>query len=294
MHKLNLSKLANENMILIQKFELSKNISLELLMPSLESKFNYFQEPTEKLHMADQAFVRFKENNKEISIGENMIDTLLDTFRDSFKSALNGTIVLPEDVKVGTLGYHKNINIMDETADLLYCPDAWLCSGDNVEAWIYNEGKKIFLEISPDYPWLYSDLDEAKTDSLFVPFESFIKQYKPIFVQELPKKTVAQWLIQCEEVIAKLDRTPPQEGGIPFRIGRPVNGQAALDNSLAIEGINLPHRIAVHNHEFVILNQISSSPLVYHGHVRLWRDLTEHMQATFKKANLVTAKGKIK
>lgn len=79
--------------------------------------------------------------------------------------------------------------------------------------------------------------------------------------------------------------------GNSVKSARPINGQKALDNSLKIEGVNSPHRIAVSDGQFVVLKKTSDN--LFHGYSCTWKDLTAAMQQTLVKASLATRKGKI-
>ncbi len=77
----------------------------------------------------------------------------------------------------------------------------------------------------------------------------------------------------------------------------PKNGQQALDNSVSLPG-HTTRRIGVSCNEIVILDQ--TSPGLYHGHVRTWKELvsggckkTKRMQQALIKNNLVSSSGKI-
>jgi len=72
---------------------------------------------------------------------------------------------------------------------------------------------------------------------------------------------------------------------------RPINGQAALDNSIQIS-TNSPRRIGVSGGQFVVLDQTSVG--IFHGHVRTWNELTNQMQSVLYKWGVVTKNGKIK
>lgn len=278
-------------MNLIQKFELDKNKSIEIVIPDAKDKINYFQEPTENLHMADRVFVLYRENNGQITIGENYLDSVVETLQDALVYALSNDIILPKNVNVGEVELAYNINVMQEDADLMYIPNASLCFGGNFfGAWIYNKGSKIYLEISPKYPWLYSDLNEAKTNDLFISFEEFRKTYKPILIYELSKDCAKQWLAQCNKIADSMEKLIPRESDIAFRIGRPLDGQDALENSFSIKETS-SRRIGISNDQFVVLDKTSEG--IYHGHVRTWKELREEMQAVLKENGLVKSSGKI-
>ncbi len=70
----------------------------------------------------------------------------------------------------------------------------------------------------------------------------------------------------------------------------PIDGQAALDNSLPI-GNNSTRRVGVSNGEIVVLDETSKG--IFHGHVRTWKQLSNEMQSVLRKAGLANKKGKV-
>lgn len=76
----------------------------------------------------------------------------------------------------------------------------------------------------------------------------------------------------------------------------PIDGQAALDNSLLIKETS-PRRISINKGQFVVLDRTlpasDCSPDIYHGHVRTWEELDPEMREPLQKAGWVNSKGKI-
>lgn len=72
----------------------------------------------------------------------------------------------------------------------------------------------------------------------------------------------------------------------------PVNGQAALDNSIQVKPTS-PRRIGIDskNGDFVVFDKTSDN--VFHGHVREWKDLHPDMQNALQKSGKVSGNGKI-
>lgn len=70
-------------------------------------------------------------------------------------------------------------------------------------AWLYNnfEGDIIF-EITPFYPYMYSEPEE---ESNYISYEEWIKTYKPYFIREIPIKTAQEWLKQTESILQIID-----------------------------------------------------------------------------------------
>uniref|UniRef100_UPI0015827C56 RHS repeat-associated core domain-containing protein n=1 Tax=Burkholderia diffusa TaxID=488732 RepID=UPI0015827C56 len=78
----------------------------------------------------------------------------------------------------------------------------------------------------------------------------------------------------------------------------PINGQAALDNSVQVKDTS-PRRVGVDadNDELVVMDKTRTHPNgdeEFHGHVRCWCDLHNDQQSALKKSGMVTSKGKIK
>jgi hypothetical protein len=78
----------------------------------------------------------------------------------------------------------------------------------------------------------------------------------------------------------------------------PINGQAALDNSVPVKD-TAPRRIGVDtdSEEFVVLDRTrthANGDEEFHGHVRCWCDLHNDQQSALRKAGKVNGKGKIK
>jgi hypothetical protein len=79
---------------------------------------------------------------------------------------------------------------------------------------------------------------------------------------------------------------------------RPIDGQTALDNSVAFSE-DSPNRVGVSSGEFVVLSQtLGAEPSIgraaeFHGHVRSWSALTKSMQTALINAGLVSGRGKI-
>lgn len=71
-------------------------------------------------------------------------------------------------------------------------------------SWIYNapDGAIIF-EVTPIYPYLFSEPEEEPD---YVPYEEWIKTYKPYFITTLSREIAEQWLEQAEHIIKIVER----------------------------------------------------------------------------------------
>lgn len=65
--------------------------------------------------------------------------------------------------------------------------------------WIYEQlDGKIGLELTPIYPW---EPDEDTAEKDFIPYEEWMKTYKPVFKAEVSRGIALEWLKKTEELI---------------------------------------------------------------------------------------------
>ncbi|UUZ60532.1 hypothetical protein [Nocardioides sp. B-3] len=86
----------------------------------------------------------------------------------------------------------------------------------------------------------------------------------------------------------------PKHGSSPH--GRasagPMDGQAALDRSVAISPATTTRRVSfdADHDQFVVFDETTRG--VFHGHVREWSELTPSMQTALKRSGIVDRKGR--
>lgn len=178
-------------------FEIDQLSCIEILIPNVKEKFNYYYKPTEPLHMFDKVTVFFKTKNKKFVIFEDHMNEIIITLKSSLENVIANKSKLPLDIKVGQLGYHYNIDTENERDGVAYeC--FWVWSAKGIQTWMYNKNKKIYLEVSPSYLWFFTNPEQGEE---YVSFEKFLKNYEPLVVQEISVDTVRKWLDQCEKVI---------------------------------------------------------------------------------------------
>ena len=82
----------------------------------------------------------------------------------------------------------------------------WVWSSpDNIQTWLYSLNNKIYLEISQTYPWLFSEPEEGE---LFISFDEYITDYKPIVLIELQEPLIQLWINQCQDILQKMEKVP--------------------------------------------------------------------------------------
>jgi chitinase len=73
--------------------------------------------------------------------------------------------------------------------------------------WIYNDiGGNIIFAITPFYPFLFCDPDEEPN---YLPYEEWIKSYKPYLIAKLSRETAEQWLAQANSILEQIDKNNP-------------------------------------------------------------------------------------
>src|SRR3990167_1546125 len=74
----------------------------------------------------------------------------------------------------------------------------------NLSTWLYNDKNgNIIFEVTPTYHWHYSDPEPDDKD--YIPYEQFIKSYKPLCVKIIPKDVASKLLEQIDEFLKGLE-----------------------------------------------------------------------------------------
>jgi len=197
-------------MNLVGKFQINQGAFIEILIPDTEDKFNYYYEPNNALHMFDEVTVILKKGNAEITLEIDHINEIVQSLRKSLQLTLANECQLPEQITLGELGICYNKNVSARTHNQIDYHRFWLFSlPKGPQTWLYSQDKKIYLEIVPSYPWLYSDLEEEQKKEGFIPFDEFMKTYKPIFVGEISQETAQHWIMQCDKILASMVMVKP-------------------------------------------------------------------------------------
>ncbi|HSC25176.1 MAG TPA: hypothetical protein VLB80_03115 [Candidatus Babeliales bacterium] len=69
----------------------------------------------------------------------------------------------------------------------------------NYISWIYNKSdRSIIFEVTPFYPYMYCEPEE---ESNYIPYNEWIKTYKPYLIREIPRAIAQEWLKQAEYII---------------------------------------------------------------------------------------------
>lgn len=117
----------------------------------------------------------------------------------------NGAILHPKLTK--NLGLMHNEILLDRRKDVSYVAKGkkyrvgsyhfWSTPRSNA-TWLYAKDGKIFLEITPTYPWIFA---KPTKNEKFYSFDEFVKNYKSILIFEIDKETARAWQKQAQEIV---------------------------------------------------------------------------------------------
>lgn len=140
----------------------------------------------------------------DLTIYHDMIDLV-----DLLKKALNQELLLHSSI-ISDIGYLYNNYHYDDTnfathtfhtgviSWVGYLYHLWE-STLHFDSWIYNKSDgSIIFEVTPFYPYMYCEPEEEPN---YIPYEEWIKTYKPYFITTLSRETAEQWLEQAERII---------------------------------------------------------------------------------------------
>lgn len=169
-----------------------------------------FLGPVEELYLFDGITISYHANKKYILFTKYFVIESLKTFEYVLKLALNNQFIIHESIQqdIGFLwgeylqenesNYHfvkkplENSTIWVGAQHHLFSSKQW-------DTWLYNKNGDIYLEITPAYPWHFGD---PKKNEKFVPYEEFIKNYKPLVILKIDKERAEEWLKIVSNLVA--------------------------------------------------------------------------------------------
>ena len=187
-------------MNIVTNFKINEMDSIEILVPDFEYKENYYYKPVKELQMFDVVTVEYQTNKIKLVLKKDAVAEVFGVFRNDLKRLLQNQLVLPKNIQPGDLGYNWNIDTDEDNFDIDYFA-YWLFSYRGVQTWIYNKDSKMYLEISPSYPW--HSIEPSENEKV-VPFEEFMQKYKPLALYELTKETVQKWIHEADLILEKM------------------------------------------------------------------------------------------
>lgn len=186
-------------------FQLSENQSIQTIIDELD-KINIYGYESEGLHIFDEVQVEYVHNNQTILLKQDIVREVVEVFCNTLVMVLKNELLLDRSLTAGKVSYFYSKNIYMtfddlEKADDIF-PKYWVWSSSNIATWLYSLDSKIYLEISPTYPWLFLDPEQ---DDVYISFDEYTNEYKHIALVELPESLVRLWIDQCTMLLQTME-----------------------------------------------------------------------------------------
>lgn len=162
------------------------------------------------LYLFDEmAIAYYKGRKKHILLKKDFVIWGVRHFREMLQIVLNGGRILHDSI-TSDIGYLWNEYLQEKNShNFVMVPlensTCWVGTNyllfstpRSLSTWIYSKSDDIYLEITPGYFWQF---DEPKKNEKFVPYDEFIKKYKPLTTIKIEKKVAQKWL----KVLSKLE-----------------------------------------------------------------------------------------
>jgi len=174
-----------------------------------EVKVNTYGYETDDLHIFDEVEVEYIHSGRKIILANDIVRYVVETFSTALEKSLKNELPLERSLSVGKVGYFfskKKYTIADASDESEkkhdIFPQYWVWSSStNIQTWLYSVHNKIYLEISPTYPWLFSDAEQGE---VYTSFDEYINNYKPIALVELQKPLIVSWINECHILLQKM------------------------------------------------------------------------------------------
>jgi hypothetical protein len=180
---------------------------LAIIVPPVHLKSTWYFEPSEKLNRFDEVNVVYENSGactflfEEEEMQEVIVRLML-----AMQHVFQKSRQLSPAIQCGNLGYYFNQTIFDEgyTFDFSHY---WWFSTRYIQTWLYTIDSKIYIEISPSYPWANIELPKnfEQFPKNFVSYEEFMKNYRPIAVVSISPHIAQTWVDQSKVLARELD-----------------------------------------------------------------------------------------
>jgi hypothetical protein len=190
-------------MNILEKFVINDQTLLEITIPALENKINYFYDVTPQLNRFDEVTVTLKMPTGSIILYQNTVDDAFFRLRSFLNKIVSGKKVIPHKKFIGSVGRYHTIDEYRHwkyeeggeslSADALEYLDFLLYTSGQSQAWLYSDGHIIYFEVGYAFP-LLSSADAPPDDQLF---EKFLGSYKPLFFDSISFEQAREWLEKC-------------------------------------------------------------------------------------------------
>ena len=147
-------------------------------------------------------------DKKTYALGEDSVRYRIELLNTILNRVITGNYFLHPSIKQD-IGYLYNEYLQNKSG-LTYVKfeerDCWVGeqyylweSGRQFAVWLYNASDgSIIFEVTPLYPYHFIEPEDI---TKFVPYDEWIKGYKPYVICIIPKEVAVQWLDQAESLL---------------------------------------------------------------------------------------------
>ncbi|HLC07629.1 MAG TPA: hypothetical protein VJJ26_05625 [Candidatus Babeliales bacterium] len=190
-------------------FKISESQQIHIAINE-QDKINTYGYETNGLHIFDEVDAEYVHDGKAIILISDSARYVVETLCASLEMALKNELPLDASLAVGKVGCFfskKKYMTADESDESEKKDDIfsqyWVWSSSkNIQTWLYNVNNKIYLEISPTYPWLFSDPQE---DEHYISFDEYMNDYRSITLVELQESLVRSWITECHVLLQTME-----------------------------------------------------------------------------------------
>jgi hypothetical protein len=173
-------------------------------------------EPLAVVHCCYQAPMSLYLEGKQYQFPNESIRYTIQCFIPLLEKALSNTLYIDNSIK--GLGYTENEYFQNkpgivyrEGKERAYWvgEDNHLWSGQGTTVWLYNASDgSIILELTPVYSNPINDPDDPKH---YIPYEKWIKEYKPYVRKIIPQKIAQAWLDKARDILNTIEENMAKE-----------------------------------------------------------------------------------
>ena len=161
------------------------------------------------LRLLDYITVSYRKGTRKyILYTDDWVVEALDSFKLILTKAIKNQLILHSSI-TADIGFFWNEYLHDkkshnfvrkplENSTYWLGLDYLLCESKKWDTWMYNNNTDIYLEITPTYPWHFN---ESKKNDKFVPYDEFVRKYKPLMIIKIKKNVAQKWL----KIVSKLE-----------------------------------------------------------------------------------------
>jgi hypothetical protein len=160
----------------------------------------YTLDEAHSVHRFTEIEIHCVSNDHDILLFDDFLGEAVEASVTILKQAINRELTLPETIRREDLGAlcnkycHTAEASVDVGADHTERYLMWESVASHIFSWVYNDKDNIYLEISPMYPYHFSE------DSALLSFEAFMDSYQVIETMNITE-CANELLRQCETLL---------------------------------------------------------------------------------------------